>query len=170
MHLWVGRVLFWWRVRRGHRVAIQLLCRQDTPSMGCVVLLQHPSRHYITQLESTHHPTNLHTHCACAYTPLHLHHTDICVHTTPFAAYSSYQCRNTHHTHIRHKMIIVHTTLMTADTQKILHMHLTTKACIHTSPSATHKHTHIHTSLHTLNQRTHPQIPCLFPHHQQQVI
>lgn len=66
----------WFRVQHGHRVVIQLLCRQDTPSLGSVVLLQHPSRHYITQLESTPQ-TAAHTH---AHTQ-RLHHTNVCVYT-----------------------------------------------------------------------------------------
>lgn len=161
---WGGVILafVWLRVECGHRVVIQLLCRKDTPSLGSVVLLQHPSRHYITQLESIHHPTNVCIHTA------HTHaHSDTC--TLQTSLYTPHKCLHTHltnarihHTHFlhsNHNHLIIHTLLMTAQmcTNDCRHTKYITHACKQLTPGYTPLHQlytllYTHVSLHTLHQ------------------
>lgn len=92
-------LLFWRRVQRGHHVVIQLLCRQDTPSLGSVVLLQHPSRHYITQLKRAPSTplTPAHTHTPCVQRRLQTYYICIIL-SNIWIKYKYYTCTKTTNT------------------------------------------------------------------------
>lgn len=144
----------WRRVQRGHSVVIQLLCRQDTPSLGSVVLLQHPSRHYITLLESTQHPTSACIDTTCTHTriPRHLYHTDT---HTPHQRLHIQNTHDTHNSRIPRKWLYTHHTNDCTHMHKLLQTHQKYYKCTPTTKArrgaytSIYTHTHTHTTTHT---------------------